>query len=85
MDPTAPWALYTAAAVAVPCIVPYTLTVMLSTTVNPLLKEAAKPGTMSMETMRGLVAKWAEQNNKRQMFSLVGFVVGLVATVLRGS
>jgi hypothetical protein len=83
LDPTAPWALYTAAAVAIPSIVPYTLAVMLPSTVGPLLEEATKPGFLSTEEIRSLIARWAHENNVRQVFGLVGTLAGLVATILR--
>jgi hypothetical protein len=82
-DPTAPWALYTAAAVALPSIVPYTLGVMMPTTVGPLEEAMKKPGSLSVGTTKELVAKWAEQNNVRQAFGLVGTVLAIAATLLR--
>lgn len=82
LDPTAPWALYTAAAVAVPCIVPYTILVMKPTTLEPLIAAAADTSVLSTERTFALLELWKQQNYVRQMFGIVGTLLGAFATVM---
>ncbi|KAK3058347.1 hypothetical protein LTR09_001425 [Extremus antarcticus] len=83
LDLTEPWALYTAAAVALISIVPYTLIVMKQTTNNPLTAAAAKPGSLSSAQTKALIQRWTRQNNFRQVFGFAGTALGIMATVMR--
>lgn len=84
-DPTTPWALYTAAAVLIPSIVPYTLFVMKPTTLEPLRAAAANPSIISTERTLELLREWKIQNFVRQGFGALGSLLGAVATMmLRG-
>lgn len=80
-DPTAPWALYTAAAVLVPSIVPYTLLVMKPTTLEPLIAAAANPSILSTERTLELLQEWKVQNIIRSSFGAIGSLCAAVATV----
>jgi hypothetical protein len=81
-DPTAPWALYTAAAVLVPSIVPYTLLVMKPSTLDPLIAAAADPSILSTERTLELLQIWKGQNYVRQAFGAAGSLLGAIATVM---
>jgi len=80
-DPTSPWALYTAAAVAVPSIVPFTLTMMAPTN-NKLIEAAAKPSILTVNETRELLSKWKALNYQRQMLGIVAAALGAIATLM---
>ena len=79
-DPTSPFALYTAAALAIPAIVPYTLGVMAPSTVNKLVETAGKPESLSEGETKELIQRWSGQNYVRMGFVGFGAVLGAVAT-----
>lgn len=81
LDPTSPFALYTAAALAIPAIVPYTLTAMVPTN-DKLHAKAADSNSMSDAETKRLLWKWQRMNYNRSIFVGTGAVLGAVAMVM---
>lgn len=81
LDPTTPFALYTAAAVSIPAIVPWTLTQMTSTNDRLMLK-AEQNGAYGLEEAQALVAKWVALHMVRVGLVVFGTVCGACGVVL---
>ena len=81
MDPTAPFALYTAAAVAIPSIVPWTLGIMKPTN-GRLMQKAENNESISPEETQQLFRRWIGMNWVRAIFATTGALLGATATVL---
>ena len=81
-DPTSAGALYAAAAVLIPSIVPFTLVVIMPTN-NKLMAAAAKPGVLSESDTRNLVQRWKQLNLIRaSIFGALGAVLATTATAM---
>ncbi|KAK5119503.1 hypothetical protein LTR85_007603 [Meristemomyces frigidus] len=88
--PVSPFALYTAAALAIPAIVPYTLIVMEPAANRKLMHmaktaEAGPSGTdlgASDADVQELLRKWKGMNLVRAAFVGTGAVLGAVASLL---
>lgn len=80
-DPTTPFALYTAAAVSIPAIVPWTVTQMVPTNDRLMLK-AAQNDAFGLEEAQALVAKWVALHMVRVGLVVFGTVCGACGAVL---
>ena len=81
VDPTPTMALYTAAALALPSIVPYTLIVMKATN-DRLHQKADKADSVSDVETTELLRKWKGMNYNRAIFALIGTLLGAVAITM---
>lgn len=81
LDPTSPFTLYIAAALAIPAIMPYTISVMQPTN-DKLHKKAAKADAVSDSETRQLLQKWKGMNYNRAAFVGLGAVLGAVANCI---
>ena len=80
-DPTTPFALYTAAAVLLPMIAPYTLLIMLPTN-NRLMEKAEKTDAVSPSETQDLLRKWTRMNYNRAFMVAVGAVLGMTGVLV---
>lgn len=80
-DPTSPFALYIAAAVTIPSIVPWTIGIMKPTN-ERLMQKAEKTDSVSAEESQQLIQTWIGMNWVRAVFGTTGALLGAAATVL---
>lgn len=78
LDPTSPFALYTGAALALPSIIPYTLTLMKSTN-DRLHKKVVEPNSMTESETKDLIRHWRVLNYNRALIALAGTLMGAFA------
>lgn len=77
--PISPFALYSAAAIVAPCIVPYTRTVMWSTITAIEAKAEGKASAPGETETKALVEKWSGQNMHRAYIAATATLLSVVA------